>query len=373
MSLYEKYINGRISGFLTRIPLCLIKEGQYVPSRGFEYCCDQPPEDVVIQFMHEIRGGARPTLHLYGNLNPADNARFMCSDDVAACIAYRQLDFGAAPAVVLGAGKESLPFSAFETRSNGKDLDYGPGIRGIISTGELSLVSSVAGPDLPEGPGELLGMLQKKLTLLVAKLRAFHLAGPDEIHYHHMVFSALVRMQETLRAIYVLVEQDLWYQALSLLRVVYEIHLNFYFDWVQPETSYRYLAAAAVFNGKEVSRRREDMRSRLESDGVPSTVATERAGSVWKPVLMASNISEKAKLSKIGIIFHKNIYEFLSGVTHQDFEVASIHANRFNDEDYLVVDASVKKTYLRFMDYVVAEFVACIDDDIGRGEGLISM
>lgn len=315
--------------------------------------------------MREIRGGGRPSLHLYSNLNASSDVRFMCPDDVAVCLAYRKLGFGAVPAVVLSPGKDSLPFSSFETRVDARYVARGANVRGIVSASVPKKIPSITGIALPEAPAEMLDRFQKELARLVGRLRLFHAPSPNEMHYHHMVFSALVRMQETLRAIQLLLEQELWYQALSLLRVLYEIHLNFCFDWMQPETNYRYLAAAAVFDNKEVSRQKEVMSNDLVSKGVARDIAVDQAGAAWKPVALASNVSEKAKLSKIGIMHHRDIYEFLSQITHQNFEVASLHANRFNDEDFLIIDDSVRKTYLRFMDLIVSEFAFCVDQDIG--------
>lgn len=186
-----------------------------------------------------------------------------------------------------------------------------------------------------------------------------------QLHYHHMVFSALVRAQETLQAIEILIEKNLWFQALALLRVLYELHLNFYFDWLQPETNYKFLAAASVFNKEKISKEKGKILNEFMNKGDLSRAAEDRANAIWRPVIVASTVSEKAKLPKVGILYHKDIYDFLSQISHQNFEVASIHANRFDDEKFLVIDQDTKITYIRFMDYIVSEFIQCVDHDIG--------
>jgi len=162
-----------------------------------------------------------------------------------------------------------------------------------------------------------------------------------------------------------LIKENLWYQALALLRVAYEIHLNFYFDWLQPETNYRFLAAAAVWDTKGISKQKRLMADELKAAGVPEEAAFERANLAWKGVGMAATVSEKARLSKTGICYHKDIYDFLSRITHQDFEVASLHANRFERDEFLTIEPDVKVTYLRFMDYIVSETLYCINQDLG--------
>lgn len=183
-------------------------------------------------------------------------------------------------------------------------------------------------------------------------------------HYHHMIFSALLRAKETLMAIDLLIRENLWYQALSLLRVLYEIHLNFYFDWLQPESNYRHLAAAAVFNGSMLDKQKSSTKNQLISEGLSAQAAEDQANRVWNPVKIASTVAEKAKLPKVGILYHKDIYGFLSQVSHQNFEIASLHANRFDDEKFLMVEKDLKLTYLRFMDLIVSEFAAAVSDDL---------
>ncbi len=107
------------------------------------------------------------------------------------------------------------------------------------------------------------------------------------------------------------------------------------------------------------------MTEELMANGVSEQEAVERANLAWKGVTFASNVAEKARLSKTGICYHAAIYEFLSQISHQDFEVASLHANRFDKEEFLTIDPMVKATCLRFMDIIVSETLECFYDDIG--------
>lgn len=365
LDLYVKYLTGRIPGFLTRMPIDMIKEGFYLPARNFEYLCDAPPDDVVDDAILRIQQGARPPLHLYRNSNPNDGPRFLCPDDVVSCIAYKRLNFGSVPVIVLAPGNQPLPFSALETKASVSDGAIDVRICGLKSREKPSNLPSILKGESSKNPSEDLKKLTDEIRRLIARLRLFHVSHLEQMHYHHMLFSALVRAQETLEAIDILIEKNLWYQALALLRVLYEIHLNFYFDWLQPETNYRYLAAATVFNAKAIARQKLSMSRDLVSQGIAPKVAEARSARAWQPVLFASNVAEKAKLPKIGVLFHNDIYDFLSQISHQNFEVASLHANRFEDEKFLAIDDDVKTTYLRFMDFIVSEFAVCIDEDIG--------
>lgn len=365
ISLYKKYLTGRLSGYATRVPIEQIQEGFYSMSQNLEYLCDSPPENVIKELMLDVRKGARRPLHLYSNPKPNSEIRFLCPDDVALVIAYRRLGIKLVPAIVFAPGKQSLPESALEVRVTPSAKNLGPRVCGLISAEKPQTLPTILGPKVSVNASNELSKLTEELRVLLARLRLFHASEPDQLHYHHMVFSAVIRTQETLRAIELLIEKNLWYQALALLRVLYEIHLNFFFDWLQPETNYRFLAASAVLNSAGVTKARVDMSKELIGQGTSQKSADEQANIVWRPVNFASTVAEKARLPKVGILYHKDIYSFLSQITHQDFEVASLHANRFDDETFLTIDKELKTTYLRFIDLIISEFVVCVDRDIG--------
>lgn len=364
-SLYTKFLRGRISCFVTRLPLEDIRPGFYVPAENFRYVCDQPPEDVIDEQMQDIRRGARRPLHVYANQNSRDPVRFLCPDEVVLHIAYQRLGIQVVPAIVLSAGKDPLPYSMFEARVQAGAEREGARITGIVSAAKPTEVSTIVGKTLPDDPVEVLGHFKEALQVRIARLRLFHTMEAGQLHYHHMLFSALVRAHETLQAVELLIQQNLWYQALALLRVLYEIHLNFYFDWLQPESNYRYLAMAAVLDANGLSRERQSSAQELMGEGLSRTAAEARAALIWRPVAFASSVVDKARLPQVGILYHKQIYSFLSQVLHQDFEVASLYANRFEDEQFLVIEDNLKSTYLRFIDIIVGEFVHCMEADIG--------
>lgn len=364
-SLYKKYLIGKLSAYATRVPLEQIQEGFYSMSKNLEYFCDNPPEDVVREQMLDVRKGARRPLHLYSNPKPNSEKRFLCPDDVASCIAYKRLGFKSVPAIVFAPGKQLLPESCLEVRVMPSAKNLGPRVCGLISTEKPAILPTILGQTVSVNSSNELSKLNETLTSLVARLRLFHSSELGQLHYHHMVFSAAIRIQETLRAIELLIENNLWYQALSLLRVLYEIHLNFFFDWLQPETNHRFLAAAAVLGSAGVAKEKADMSKELIRKGVSQESADEQAKIVWRPVTFASTVAEKARLSKVGILYHRDIYSFLSQIAHQDFEVASLHANRFDDETFVVIDNELKITYIRFLDLIVSEFEACVDRDLG--------
>jgi Family of unknown function (DUF5677) len=368
ISLYKKYLTGRLSGYATRVPIEQIQEGFYSMSQNLEYFCDSPPDHVVEEQMLNVRKGARHPLHLYSNPKPNSEIRFLCPDDVALCLAYRRLSIKSVPAIVFAPGMQSLPESSLEIKVTPSAKNLGPRVCGLISTEKPQTLPSILGSNFSVNATNELSELTDTLRSLVVRLRLFHVSEPGQLHYHHMVFSAVVRVQETLRAIELLIKADLWYQALALLRVLYEIHLNFFFDWLQPETNYRFLAASAVLSSTGLAKARLDMSKELISQGASQKSADEQANIAWRPVTFASTVSKKARLPKVGILYHQDIYSFLSQITHQDFEVASLHANRFDDEAYLTIDGELKITYLRFLDSIISEFAVCVDRDIGHAQ-----
>ncbi|MCA1326218.1 DUF5677 domain-containing protein [Herbaspirillum sp. alder98] len=364
-SLYKRYLLGKIPGYATRMPMELVREGFYIPARGFEYICDRPPEDIILGRIRQLRLGARPPLHLYRNVNPSDFVRFLCPDDVVTCLAYRRLKFDAVPCIVFAPGNEPLPFSAFETKAKIASSAHYIEMTRVIAPPLPELLESSFGLTLPSVPLDVMKKLDEKLSVVMSRLKSFHSKHETEMHYHHMLFSALIRVKETLDAVSLLVQNNLWYQALALLRVLYEIHLNFCFDWLQPETNYKYLAAAAVFTHSDIAKHRLTAAQHYVAEGMGEKLAEERAYSAWKPVSFAASVVEKAKLSKVGVHYHESIYDFLSQVSHQNFEIASLHANRFDDETFSAVKEDVKETYLRFADLIVTEFLTYVDSDIG--------
>ena len=365
--LYEKYLAGRIPVAATRVPLDQITDGFYLLSQQFKYICDEPPCDVVEDLAREIRAGSRPSLHLYPNKNPRDPSVFLCPDDVAVSKAYRLLGIKKVPAIVLAGITEKHSSSAFKFKIHRNLGDNTARICGIVSMKPEALPSLI-GSTIPVDPTTVIDILSNALGACIANLRIFHYQSRVPLHYHHMVFSAAIRAQETLRAIRVLLQQNLWYQALALLRVLYEIQLNFYFDWLQPETNYRFLAAAAVWDTNGLAKQKNLMQTEFESERIPRNIASERAALTWRGVNMASTVAEKARLSPVGIAYHKDIYSFLSQITHQDFEVASLHANRFEDDNFLTIDDDVKTTFFRFLDLVISETVVCINADLGNSK-----
>ena len=365
--LYAKFLIGQIPAYTTRFPIEKIKPGFYLTRQNFKYCCDTPPRELLVETEAGIRGGDRPSLHLYRNPNPKTNSTFpfLCPDDVLSYLAYRNLKIDSIPAIIFAPGNHDLPFSTMEIKLH-KGLEVlEPRIQRLVSAKKAEKLPTLIGVNIPECFPSVLEILIHRLDEAIKRIRQFHLSSDRAMHYHHMVFSAAVRMRETLSAIGILIQKDLWYQALALLRVLYEIHLNFYFDWLQPQTNYRFLAAAAVMGTATINRLKKETERELISKGIDKGLAEIGANIVWKPVTYASTVSEKAKLPMVGILYHSDIYHFLSQVSHQDFEVASLHANRFDNDLFMAIEDNTKITSLRFMDLIVTEFYFCIHEDIG--------
>lgn len=77
--------------------------------------------------------------------------------------------------------------------------------------------------------------LQSTIDVLTGRLKNFHGAYSACIHYHQTLFSVLYRLSEIIQAIRLLIKNSFYYQAVALLRSVYEISLDFYVDWLAPE------------------------------------------------------------------------------------------------------------------------------------------
>ena len=80
-------------------------------------------------------------------------------------------------------------------------------------------------------------------------ISAFHLAPAEVvIHYHHTLYSVLCSMEQLLHAIELLLSNDLEYQVRPLIRLAYDLFLNFYIDWLYPEKMGPLFQALAVLS-----------------------------------------------------------------------------------------------------------------------------
>ena len=178
------------------------------------------------------------------------------------------------------------------------------------------------------------------------------------------MYSTLYRLDETLRGIVVLLEQNMWYQAVPLVRSLYETALTFYLDWLAPEQIAPFLAVASVLDNEGIRKFGRSL-STIEQPGNTSFVDSRIERAIAFTFELVRNVRRKAEISPLGTQFYDNMYSFMSRVAHQDFEMVSHFAQTLERPDRPQLESETMVSLLLSADVIVAMVVLRVQDDIG--------
>jgi hypothetical protein len=209
-----------------------------------------------------------------------------------------------------------------------------------------------------------LGLLETRVEEVISKLRSFHLDARETLHYHDTVHSVLVRMRDYLAGARVLLKAGLASQAVSLCRSLYELHLNFYVDWLAPQNSWMEMAHATNADGRYLKALEKEL-SQTFSEDRPAAKATELTRRALLLPRWLGVVKNKAMFVPVGIGLHDAYYGYLSQVQHQDFRETATHANRFRTEQYQAVDEALQGWLGQLVNIVVTETLELAGADIG--------
>lgn len=364
---YIGYLRGKLTAYATREPIINIKPGFFKPKKpdgGFDYIIDEVDSSHISAMSYLIQRGDRQPLYIYKNPNKSDPHHYVCPDDVSTYFAYQNLGIEIVPVVLL---------------DNPSDIkESAIGIKTIISSkiGPISYMSNTVGVthdlapsffelDRPEDATSIDRIIEA-VDFARNKVRNFHRGGDEVMHYHHTLHSVLLRVRESLVSIKILFENGLHLNSISILRSLYELALTFYVDWLAPTEMYRYLQLASVVNQKKWEERCKNMykdevkrRELSEQDAKLLTDGHIRA------YRLASVISEKARIFPFGIDHHRDIYEFLSDITHHDFSMIARYTYTLEHGDSAVFVEDAKRTVIHFADLLSASIVTRILGDTG--------
>ena len=327
------------------------------------YICDDWPEDDIHHTKDVIRLGHRPALYLYRNINKSDDRAFVCPDDVAAYHAYKSLCINSVPALILGSRK-SITESALTIRALKCTYNpYTPHIEAIVSNVH-KLVPSLLGSEKP-GYEECFEILNEAVQYTKSRLKLFHKGGMEDHHYHHTLYSILLRVQETLRSMKLLFDEGLYLNATSLVRNLYELTLTFYVDWLTPTQMHKYLTLSSVATCEEWRKEcdktfREQVRNGLTPKDAKKLYDAKMLG-----FRLASVVSEKARLFPLGEEHHRSVYSFLSKIVHQDFSMTARYAHTLEHGDESVFFEDARDTAIYCADIFTAAIVTRVIDDVG--------
>ena len=357
--LYEKFETRKLLATRTRLNIDKIVPGslERLSDGSAGHHVQDINEKYVFAIAREIRSGHRPTLMLYRGFLDSVSNKFFCPDDQYAFRAYRWLGIQKVPVLILGQEKDLLDESSFVIQG-----PYYEGMRTFSFEREnyASLLTAIVGKETAIkklSRDELLKVLEGCALEAVGQIEAFHLDGQiqGKIHYHHTLHSVAYRLVESLRAIEVLLINKMSFQIIPIIRVIYELYLNFYVDWLAPESMGPLLQLVASAKGLPAKAGKRSEFKALE----------EQFGSI---IRFCESPAQKAHFSPLGATFHETVYSTLSSAAHQDFRVTerygmtleSGYPEDISDEQFHVL--------IRWLDVIVSEVVGRISDDVAHGK-----
>jgi hypothetical protein len=361
IDLYRDFYLGKSNTYFTRISDSEILCGYFV--KDIEaVVSENTPEKYIEECCRKIRGGHRPTVFLRENDGYPDAPKFFCSDSILLLKAYRRLGIKMIPAALVGRSiSPFLPHSLFESNIAHSKGENGPRLVRVhpCSTRDLAAHSTN-----DKSFSQTLTVLRESVDETISRLVCFHEASDDPVHWHESNYSILVRIRDYLSSSILLIEKNFFDQAASLFRGVYELHLNFYIQWISPENEDLHLAYQLLSEPhlqKHVERSFLDScrKERSEQDAI------ERTKRAFFFVRWLGVVKNKADFSPVGMGLHTKFYPFLSSAIHQDFSQTASHANRFEDNSYQTELQKNFSKLILFVNILVTETLALVTDDLG--------
>lgn len=365
LNRYVGYLKGRYAIYATRLSLSRIKPGFWLPSGAtFKYVCDQVRDEDVAESARLIRLGNRPALHIYPSPNKSDAFDFVCPDDVVLYKAYESLGIRTPPVILLGK-PESLDESSIAIRQFKCTYNpYTSHIDGIVGVTH-ELVPSILGVKKPDYSTSLSSLIDA-VSVAKARVKEFHCGGMVTLHYHHTLYSVLLRAEETLKSIQLLFTNGLYLNAASLVRTLYELTLTFYVDWISPMQMYRYLQLASVMKESDWEKYCETTYVEQTKAGLSAHDARMLKDAKMFGFRLASTVSEKARLFPHGLERHKDVYAFLSQIVHHDFSMNARYTHTLDHGDETVFHEDAAATTIYCADIFTAAIVTRVLDDVGH-------
>ena len=365
LSKYQDYLLGKSRAYETRISIDKIIPGFYKrKGNSWKYIKNSQEKSSISVVMKQIRNGNRPALFLYHNLNQECKYQFVCSDDEITYYAYKELNMFSIPAMVLISKKE-LEESAFEYRMFYPKKDERVNCIFSVVPVNKKTTYSLLGEDMPESIPNGLIQLVSYINIAIEKLKNFHLNSGKEIHYHHIIYSILLRAKELIESIRLLISNNYYIQSACLVRNLYELMLNLYITWLSP---CRITSIVQLTSNYSVSEWTE-LGNKLMTERISNGSQKEIAEKINKCHLYAYNLTnkviEKARIHPFGEEFYTNIYSFLSKISHDDFSVSARYKNTLEFGDNQVYNEDIIKRVLHLADYCVANIYYPVMYDLG--------
>jgi hypothetical protein len=361
LELYISWMQGNVDGWVTRAQIDNIVLGHFYRSsdgsiRHIEPSPSPKPE-YVNAIANQIRNGSRPRAVLYPGYLPGTQDKLISCDDVNTCMAYSQLGITSLPVLILGRpDKKLLNESAIILRirndaSISRFSTYAHEPKIYHSTiGEENRISGI-------NPIKAIGILKSELEKALNSIKEFHnrSQGSSPMHYHHTLYSSTLRTLEAIRAVELLIEKGLYRQIRSVIRSTYEVFLNFYIDWLDPESVGPILQIVSEMSRIDDKAALKELRVAAE---------TQFGGLVG----LCETVSQKGRLSPLGEIFHNGFYANLSPLVHQDFGATIEYGQSLETGEVPKEDLEEVMSLIRSVDLIVTALVLRVLNDVGKAE-----
>lgn len=364
-SKYTAFLLGKTSTHATRVSLQFIQRGFWKKVSGeWQSIEDSISDDHLAQVVSMIRLGDRPSLHIYESPNPLSEKRFVCPDECVVHAAYEKLGIAKVPIILMGKPRsieESCLSIRCFPRGKKENIALLEGVTPVVH----EMVPSILVQNR-EATTESLDCLIESLSETKKNLKDFHKPGAVQLHYHHTLYSVLVRAEDAVEGMRLLLAAGKPLTAAGLLRSLLELALVFYVDWLAPTHTYQYLQMAAVQTEKEWSERCEKWRLDDLKAGANPVEAKNIKDAHLRAFRLGSVVGDRARLFPLGEKFQRDIYGFLSDIIHHDFSMTARYAYTLEHGDEAVYHEEVAQTIVHISDILVAAIVSRIQDDIGN-------
>jgi hypothetical protein len=375
---YTCTVRGEAPVGLTRVTTERIQVGFIRPGDTAPTISPAIPDEHVLTFRKEIRCGRRPALWVYRPKGPCTR-NLVCSDDVAALMAYRVEGFKTVPVCLMNPSIEDLEESALLFR-------YLPSMPSLTSVFEGSLVPksgfavAILGNATSAMPlSKAFGVLYAAASHRLKLLRRFNMktTGSKRVHYHESMASALVRSARLISGARQMCAHGMPELAALPIRALYELSLSVYLDWLAPEVVGSYFNDYALVSHRGT--RNEVIRSvaaERRKTGWSDSAAQTWAKAQERMFTLVESPHQRAMVSPLAEA-HDRIYPALCHEAHQDFVAGSRFLGALDTmaEPSSVVAPRIggsNRTLLRVADLSVGSICMCADTDLGSRPGLES-
>ncbi|WP_320151071.1 DUF5677 domain-containing protein [uncultured Tolumonas sp.] len=358
---YTEYLLKNKSCFITRLTISRIMPGFLKRENGKLIHVEDSILDGQIEYVIDlIKSGERPPLHIYKLYTKEFDYEYCSPDDIHVYYAYKQLGIKKVPVIIYGDPGE-LEESTFKNKGLFKDKEdhyYSHSNININRNYFPSITHDSKKSTIPD-ISKCLDNCIELVSNTKHEYKLFH-AFKIEIHYHHIIHAILLRLYEDLKAIKMLIDNNLLIQSAGLLRSIYELMLNFYLVWISPREMSEMLKFKSLLSINELLKIVKNNNSDLNT-----TQLRELEKIYTYQYNLVSKVIEKAKFSPFGESYYESIYRFLSDITHHDFSSTARYRHALEHGDKSVYSSDLLTTIVNIADFITSFVCLYALDDIG--------